>query len=647
MKVCLVTRRLDAESAALRGWQRALGADVRSMAATRQLAASAAFPYDLVLMAGSVENAEGVAPLCDALDGHDVVLALWLEALPEGERLEAFGRALRRADVLLASQFSLCHELRAKLHVDAVELAAPWLAQAPQAYLQGGPRRRAQFRPTLAVVGDEIRSHGAMWRALGGAAYLWSVLRYRIVFCRTNEAAEEIAEHELVWLTEPLMDGGALAAHCAERGALLLSPRSYHSARFTFPYTTYEPGRARALFFSLHASPALVECFREHAAHRARQLGDGDRRLQLARAVQQQVPRFQWQPDPARPSLLEQIRHVAGPLDFRYEEDECALVCLVRNGGEYITAFLEHYRGLGVRHFVFVDNDSDDGSRALLEAQPDTTVYQTSLPHKHYECELRRLIIERHCQRRWCLNVDIDELFDYPESERLSLAELLGYLRRQRATAMVGYLLDMFAHENVFGEPRAVDLKSEYPFYDTSDIKKVDYFAPGIASFCDQNALSNPAIGSYFGGIRRRLFGEKEWAAFLLTKHPLIFLDGVLQPCVHPHFSNRARIADVTSVLYHYKFTPSFKAKVSESVANGRYVEFAQRQYDEYHRRIGARGALVINTPGRKRLAGVEPLVAEGFLHSSHGYRDYVEQRALARSARAWTRSKEAAGAHG
>jgi hypothetical protein len=143
------------------------------------------------------------------------------------------------------------------------------------------------------------------------------------------------------------------------------------------------------------------------------------------------------------------------------------------------------------------------------------------------------------------------------------------------------------------------------------------------------------------------VFGEKGWAAFLLTKHPLIFLDGVLQPCVHPHFANRARIADVTSVLYHYKFTPSFKAKVSESVASDRYVEFAQRQYDEYHRRIGARGALVINTPGRKRLAGVEQLVAEGFLHSSHAYRDYVEQRGATQAARAWMRSKEPAGAHG
>lgn len=626
MRACVLTDGLEHESEALRGWQRALDADARRL---EELDPETA--YDLVLVPVSARSLRSMPALREQ---GAAVLALWVEERVAADLEEWFRRAAEVADVVFCSQFQLSSELRARLGVVAVELTPPWFPEPPNAFLRGANVRPRRLRPSTAIVG----TRRSAWSELGITAYVATMLRCRVEFHLPSDAPEQIADHDFVYMVEPLLDGGALAAHCAESGALLLAPRSYHPARFCYPFTSYgpEPGRAGGLLLWLFSSSDLAASFREHAAHRARQLSDGDRRLQLARAVQQIFPTIECPADPARPSLLEQIRHVSGPRDFRYEADECALVCLVRNGGEHLESFLEHHRALGVRHFVFIDNDSDDGSRTLLEALPDATVYETSLPHKHYENELRRLIIERHCQRRWCLSVDIDELFDYPESSRLSLAGLLGYLRNQGATAMVGYLLDMFAHENVFGEARAVDLKSEYPFYDTSDVEKVPYLAEEVATFCDGNLLEDPRLSCYFGGIRRRVFGGGR-AEFLLTKHPLFLVDGQLQPCVHPHYVNRARVADVTSVLYHYKLTPSFKAKVSESVAVGRYVELAQRQYDDYQRRIGARGSLVIETPGRRRLHSVDQLVDEGFLQSSPAYRDYVEEHSAARMARAWS----------
>jgi glycosyltransferase involved in cell wall biosynthesis len=253
------------------------------------------------------------------------------------------------------------------------------------------------------------------------------------------------------------------------------------------------------------------------------------------------------------------------------------------------------------------------------------TTYATALPHKHYEREIRRLIIERHCRGSWCLNVDIDELFDYPCSNELGLAGLLAYLSQQKATAMAGYLLDMYARENTFGGSGPLDLRSAYPYYDIDNLQRADYYTHQIKAFCDRNTLAAPNVRCYFGGIRKTLFGSRSGEDYLLTKHPLIFLDGELEPVTHPHYSNGAHVADVTCVLYHYKFTPSFKAKVEESRASKRYVKFAQGQYEQYQKQIGERASLVIDTPGTQRLGDVAELVERGFLHASPAYQAHVQ----------------------
>lgn len=637
MRACCVASSLASASPALLGWSRALGAEPRSFdelcGLTAALSPREPLPYDLLLVALSPESSSWLEPLRHLLERWPgAVLAVLVDAALPGDARERehYRRALAGADLLIASQYALAQEVESKLGLHAVDVEPPWLATPPSAFARGAaPMRRG--RPALSVVSARCQSQLQLARDVGALAYAWLRLRYRFFFHAPGTDPAVVATSELVLAPEPPDDGGALAAHCAEQGALLLAPRRYDPARFPFPFTTYgpEPGRASALLLWLLSEPHTAAFFREHAAHRARQLSDGDRRLQLARTIQQELPRFAYVPDPTRPALLDHIHHVSGPVSFGYEEDECIVVCLVRNGGEHLPSFLAHYRALGVRRFVFVDNGSEDGSRTLLESQPDTTVYESKLPHKHYENELRRLIIERHCQRRWCLNVDIDELFDYPGSERLPLGDLLGYLRERGATALVGYLLDMFAEENVFGAARAVDLKSEYPYYDVADVEKVPYLAPEVANFCDGNQLLDASVRCYFGGIRKRVFSGKTSAQFLLTKHPLVFLDGVLKPSVHPHYSNRARVADLTSVLYHYKLTPSFKAKASESVKSGRYVEFAQRQYDEYHRQLGARSSLRIETPGRQRLQNAWQLVDDGFLQVSSTYRDYLAQQGV------------------
>src|SRR5215204_5426789 len=107
--------------------------------------------------------------------------------------------------------------------------------------------------------------------------------------------------------------------------------------------------------------------------------------------------------------LEHNVEHVHGPREVDYGIDELVVLVLLRNGRPYIKPFIEHYFSLGVKHIVFLDNGSTDG-----------TVLRSRLPFKKYNITLKQYLVERFGRGRWTLNADIDELFEYPYSDVVS-----------------------------------------------------------------------------------------------------------------------------------------------------------------------------------------------------------------------------------
>jgi len=58
------------------------------------------------------------------------------------------------------------------------------------------------------------------------------------------------------------------------------------------------------------------------------------------------------------------------------------LFATIRNEFDRLDAFLEHYRSLGVRHFLVVDNGSEDGSAEFLQTQPDVSLWVTHASYR-------------------------------------------------------------------------------------------------------------------------------------------------------------------------------------------------------------------------------------------------------------------------
>jgi hypothetical protein len=495
----------------------------------------------------------------------------------------------------------------------------------------------AGLRPQLTIVGHCGYTFEHWLREMGRPASIWLCLRSRVVFAEHTLSPAALRDlvrtSALVYLPKAREDLGRLAADCVEAGAVLIAERRYDAARRYFSDTTFgERDRAwsRKLSLWLVADQRARERLQEGARRRLESHTPAAQVARLLLRLRTKRPEFgAFVSSEHTPSLLRRIEYRSGPRHFAYDEDECAVVCLVRNGKDHLPSFLQHYREMGVRRFVFLDNLSDDGTGDWLSTQPDVTLYVSDLPHKHYECEMRRALVELHCQGRFCLSVDADELFDYPGSSQQSLGQLLRYLKRCGATAMAGYMLDMFDTVNAFQSRDHLDLKRAYPYYDVSGVKRSPYFTEHSSPYCGHNTLGDATIESLSGGVRRRIFGGPS-SEYLLTKHPLIFVDGTLEPVTHPHYSDRALLADATCVLYHYKFTPSFQRHVEESCRNARYTPFAQRQYDLYRRGIGRERALRIDAPLAERLSGPEQLLERGFLWASDRYRDQLRSATAA-----------------
>ena len=51
--------------------------------------------------------------------------------------------------------------------------------------------------------------------------------------------------------------------------------------------------------------------------------------------------------------------------------EQILLFSTLRNERVRLPFFLRYYRSLGISHFLIVDNNSDDGSREYLAAQPE------------------------------------------------------------------------------------------------------------------------------------------------------------------------------------------------------------------------------------------------------------------------------------
>ena len=317
--------------------------------------------------------------------------------------------------------------------------------------------------------------------------------------------------------------------------------------------------------------------------------------------------------------LTGRVELVHGPANVDCARDELVVVTLVRDGAMWLQSFVEHYLSLGARHIFFLDNGSTDDTIERASRYDRVSLYRTDIPFRQFEVGLRRWLARTFGRERWMLAPDADELWDYPYSDRLPLREFLRYLNHHGYKAVTAHALDMFSDvpfSRLASAPED-DLRATYRFYDTSDIVRTRdmwWFRTG--------QVQDDAHFCTFGGVRQRFFGSE---CLCQTRHALHFADESSHPYRYDgHFTAGAPVADLTTVLLHYKFLGTLMHQARTN------LELRNHPGDSVHYRgfvdvLSREPDFCLRTDTARELAGVNQLVDEGFLTVSERYRDWVE----------------------
>ena len=133
------------------------------------------------------------------------------------------------------------------------------------------------------------------------------------------------------------------------------------------------------------------------------------------------------------------------------KRNDILLVATVRNERKRLKYFLDYYRNLGVDHFLFIDNYSDDGSVEFLSSQRNVSIWKTTGSYKkaRYGVDWQNWILRKYAHGHWAIVVDPDELFVYPFCDTRPLRALTDWLDASSIKSFSAMLLDMYPKGNV------------------------------------------------------------------------------------------------------------------------------------------------------------------------------------------------------
>lgn len=259
------------------------------------------------------------------------------------------------------------------------------------------------------------------------------------------------------------------------------------------------------------------------------------------------------------------------------------LFATVRNERVRLPFFLDYYRKLGVDHFVIIDNDSDDGSRDYLSAQPDVSLWASGAGYRQarYGMDWLMYLLRRHGSGNWCLTVDVDEFLIYPFCETRPLRALTDWLDNAGVRAFAAMMLDMYPKGAMHEQPYR---EGQNPF------EIAQYFDSGNYTIRRNWPYQNLWIQ---GGPRARLFfGDQPKKAPAMNKIPLVKWDPSYAYVSSTHMLlprglNLAYEAaggeKASGCLLHAKFLDTFALKAEEELRRGQhYAESHEyRAYQE------------------------------------------------------------------
>lgn len=298
-------------------------------------------------------------------------------------------------------------------------------------------------------------------------------------------------------------------------------------------------------------------------------------------------------------------------LSFNLRESALAVaghvvVCVIRNEGHRLPFFLDYYRRQRFDHFIFIDNQSDDSTKSILENQSDVSVVSAAGSYKaaRFGNDWVNEVINRLCRDKWVLYVDADEYLVFPHDDCRSIRDLTAHLSRHGLRSLRAIMIDMYGPGRLADNICEIgsDPLTVCPLFDRSGYMK------------QHDPVENTTWIK--GGVRGRIyFRDRLWDGPALNKVPLIHVSGerLYLKSSHQIWPLSLNNADpvggraVTGALLHFKFLSTFVDKIADRHNLSEHT-------DEYAAYANSAGNEIFLGANSQRYRGWADLMENGLL---------------------------------
>ena len=254
------------------------------------------------------------------------------------------------------------------------------------------------------------------------------------------------------------------------------------------------------------------------------------------------------------------------------------LMTMGRDENIRIPYFLDYYRKLGIDHFLFVDNQSDDPMADVLANEPDVSLWYTNESYQdtRFGVDWMNALLGAYAVGHWTMTVDLDEFFVYPFMEHRSYRELLSFLDDSEKLGFYTMLVDMYPEGPISSAHVPV---GESPLVHAPYFDRFGYYAmkgghedtwirggPRLRSFNAENYAAAPSLN------KTPLIKWHQRFAYYLSTH-------VAYPALlnHAHKKNH----EPTGALLHFKFVSSFREKIEHAIKHQNHYNDSS-EYQKY-----------------------------------------------------------------
>lgn len=253
--------------------------------------------------------------------------------------------------------------------------------------------------------------------------------------------------------------------------------------------------------------------------------------------------------------------------------ERIVVVSVVRNERVMMPHFLAHYRALGIRSFIIVDNCSDDGTREYLHQQSDVVLYSCDTDYKasHYGVEWQRAVLGNFCLGKWVLLADTDELLIFPDCESRMIPEFVADIESEGSDAVRVDMVDMYPP----GDLEEANFLQDEPFRvcNRFDADPLQRWVLGSGYFSSTD--------SYLSKLRHRLAAPSLPNGFTSQKFALIRYRPWMRFSEGLHYAANVKVSRYPAWFAHFKYHAGFKEKVITEIQRGQHFNNAA-EYRRY-----------------------------------------------------------------